>query len=75
MKFSSQANQTKSNSVIESITSVIFGFILSILLQPFVFIFVGIQASSVQNIFVVVVFTFIGLIRTYVIRRIFNKWN
>jgi hypothetical protein len=75
MKFSSQANQTKSNSVIESITSVIFGFILSILLQPFVFIVVGIQASSVQNIFVVVVFTFIGLIRTYVIRRIFNKWN
>jgi ABC-type uncharacterized transport system permease subunit len=66
-------NQSKKYSVFESITNVVFGLIISFLIQLWVYPFLNIKVTLNQNIFITIIFFIASFLRGYVIRRIFNN--
>jgi len=66
-------NQSKKYSVFESITNVVFGLIISFLIQLWVYPFLNITVTLNQNIFITIIFFIASFFRGYVIRRIFNN--
>jgi hypothetical protein len=65
--------QSKKHSLIESFTNILIGYCIAVASQIVVFPIVGVDASFKQNIEIGIYFTVISLIRSYCIRRIFNK--
>ena len=65
--------QSKKLSVIESITNVITGLIISFLIQLAIYPALDIKVSVNQNLIITAVFFIASFIRGYVIRRIFTK--
>ena len=66
-------SQNKKHSLLESITNVVVGFILSFAIQTVVYPAMNIPVSLNQNIVITIVFFIASFIRGYSIRRIFNK--
>jgi hypothetical protein len=58
--------------MIESITNVVFGLIVSFLIQLWIYPALNISVSLNQNIIITIVFFIASFIRGYIIRRIFN---
>lgn len=66
--------QSKWDSLEETLVNVGTGFILALIFQHFVVpMITGKEATFVQNIYVTLFFTVISLIRGYFFRRIYNK--
>lgn len=65
--------QSKKHSLLESLTNVIVGLLMSFLTQLIIYPFLDIEVSLNQNIIITAVFFIISFVRGYVIRRIFNK--
>jgi len=65
--------QSKRESLKESAANVLVGYIIALMSQIVVFPLVGVQASLNQNLKIGVYFTIISLVRSYMIRRYFNK--
>ena len=65
--------QTKKQSIIETITSILIGYIISLVSLFIIFPILGIESSSGKNIIITFYFTAISLIRGYFVRRYFNK--
>jgi len=65
--------QSKKLSVIETITNVITGLIISFLIQLAIYPALDIKVSVNQNLIITAVFFIASFIRGYVIRRIFTK--
>jgi hypothetical protein len=65
--------QTKKNSLIESITNTISGFVISLLIQLLIYPIMGIPVNFHQNIIITCVFTAASILRGYLVRRIFNS--
>lgn len=65
--------QTKKQSLSESITNIIIGYIVALISQLIVFPVVGVESTFSQNIKISLYFTVISLVRSYVIRRYFNS--
>lgn len=65
--------QSKTHSLIESITNVIVGYFVALLSQIIIFPFFGIHVTIRDNIFIGLWFTVISIIRSYILRRIFTK--
>ena len=65
--------QTRKQSLIESISNIGIGYIVAVASQVVIFPLVGVTASFSQNIKIGVYFTIISLVRSYVIRRYFNR--
>jgi hypothetical protein len=65
-------NQSKKYSVLESITNVVFGLIISFLIQLWIYPLLKIPVTLNQNIVITIVFFIASFIRGYIIRRIFN---
>ena len=66
--------QTKKHSAFESVVNVIAGYTTAIITQIVVFPVFGIETSTSDNMKIALIFTVISLIRSYVIRRSFNRW-
>jgi len=64
--------QSKKHSVLESITNVIVGLIVSFLIQLWIYPLLKIPVTLNQNIIITLVFFLASFIRGYVVRRIFN---
>jgi hypothetical protein len=64
--------QSKVLSLIESIVNVIVGLVISFLTQSFIFGIYDIHLSLISNITITLFFTFISVLRSYIIRRLFN---
>jgi hypothetical protein len=64
--------QTKTESFIEAIANIAVGFIVSLVSQIIIFHFYGIGLPLHDNIMITIYFTFISLVRSYVLRRYFN---
>ena len=62
--------QTKRESLIEAVSNTTVGFIVNAILYHLIF-----SRSYIESISVVLFFTVISIARTYVIRRLFEKWN
>jgi len=65
--------QSKKDSLKESITNVIIGYMVALVSQILIFPIVGVDASIDQNLMIGVYFTIISLMRSYLVRRYFNK--
>ena len=68
-------SQTRKKSAIESITNVLIGYCVALLSQIIIFPFFDINISLESNIYIGMWFTVISLVRSFVVRRIFNNIN
>ena len=67
------ALQSKRQSLAESVTNVMIGYFIAVLSQVVVFPLVGVAASLSQNFTIGLYFTIISLVRSYLIRRYYDK--
>jgi len=65
--------QTKRMSLIETLTGITIGFLVSMLLTAFVFPLYGHHINLVDNLQITVVFTVASVIRGYFVRRFFVR--
>jgi uncharacterized membrane protein (DUF485 family) len=65
--------QTKTHSLIESITNVVVGYFVALLSQIAIFPLFGIHVTVRENVLIGLFFTVISIIRSYILRRIFTK--
>jgi hypothetical protein len=67
--------QTRWMSLVESSANVVVGYGLAVLTQILVFPIFGLQASVGENLLIGGVFTVISVIRSFALRRLFNRVN
>jgi membrane protein implicated in regulation of membrane protease activity len=65
--------QTKRHSMLESITNVAVGFVITLVCSPFIYTLCGMEYTWGQLGWVTVIFTALSIVRSYIIRRFFNK--
>jgi hypothetical protein len=65
--------QTVKNSFIESLINTLTGFIFSLIVQLTIFPFYNININFMDNIWITLWFTLASIIRSFIIRRFFNK--
>ena len=65
--------QTKYQSLIESLTNILIGYLTALLSQVLIFPLFDIYVSLQDNILIGLYFTIISLLRSYLVRRYFNK--
>ena len=59
--------------MIESLTNTFSGLVISFVCQMIIYPIMNIPITFFQNIVITIIFTIISIIRSYAIRRIFNK--
>ena len=64
--------QSRWMSLVESATNIVVGFGLAVLTQVLVFPLFGLSVSLGENLGIGAVFTVVSLVRSFVLRRIFN---
>jgi len=67
--------QSKKRSFIEAVTNVLVGYLVAVISNLIVLPLFGYQVSLFDGFAIGVVFTVISLIRSYVIRRVFNYYD
>jgi hypothetical protein len=67
--------QSKKRSFIEAVTNVLVGYLVAVISNLIVLPLFGYQVSLFDGFAIGVVFTVISLIRSYVIRRLFNRFD
>ena len=65
--------QSKKRSLIESVANVSAGMVINLIAQIIIFHAYGITATLNTNIQITAIFTALAIVRTYTIRRIFEK--
>jgi hypothetical protein len=65
--------QSKKFSLLESVVNVIVGFFISLISQIIIFAMYDVHFSLQTNMLMGLWFTIISIIRSYTLRRIFNK--
>ena len=68
-------SQSKFTSLIESAANILIGYWCAVVAQLIVFPIMGIDVSLNKNLMIGLVFTLISLLRSYVIRRVFNRFG
>lgn len=67
--------QSRRLSLIEAVTNVAVGYVLAVVTQILVFPWFGIHPSLGENLAIGSVFTGISLMRSYALRRLFERWR
>ena len=67
--------QLKRHSLLESVINVAVGYGVALLSQIVIFPIYGMEVPLSANIQIGVWFTVISIIRSYLLRRCFNKWT
>jgi hypothetical protein len=62
-------------SLLEAVTNVVVGYALAVLTQLIVFPWFGLTASLQDNLAIGAAFVGVSLIRSYVLRRVFERWR
>ena len=65
--------QSKKQSLIESLTSTTIGIIIGIVLNLTILPIFGYPVSLSDSLWISVIFTIVSIVRSYVVRRIFNS--
>lgn len=65
--------QSKLESFVEAKVNMLVGMLVSYILGLIVYPIFGFNVTHTQNLTITVIFTLASLIRTYAIRRIFNR--
>ncbi len=66
--------QSRRMSIIESLANVLVGYGVAVMTQAVVFPLFGLQTSLDQNMAIGMIFTVVSLIRSYTLRRIFDRY-
>lgn len=67
--------QSKLQSLIESFTNILIGYLTALLSQVLIFPLFDIYVTFQDNLLIGLYFTIISLIRSYLVRRYFNYIN
>ena len=67
--------QSYSMSFVEAVTNIVVGYALAVLTQIIMFPLFGLHASLGENFLLASLFSGISLIRSYILRRVFNALN
>ena len=67
--------QTKTQSLIESIVNIVVGYLLALATQIVAFPLFGVAFSLSANLQLGAIFTVVSLLRSYTLRRVFNRWH
>jgi len=67
--------QTRRQSMIEAATNIVVGILLNTILNFTIFPRLGFHITASTNALLVVVYTGASLLRSYVLRRLFNRWH
>ena len=67
--------QSRRQSLIEAITNVMVGYALAVITQIVVFPWFGLQVSLGDNLAISALFVMISLLRSYALRRLFERWR
>lgn len=68
--------QSKKASAVEAIVNVVSGFVVGIATQLIIFPWFGIHTLSIsQNAIMTLIFSATSLVRSYFLRRAFNRWS
>jgi hypothetical protein len=67
--------QSRRQSLIEAITNVVVGYALAVLTQIVVFPWFGLKVSLNDNLAIGAIFVIISLLRSYALRRLFERWR
>ena len=67
--------QSRRQSLIEAITNVVVGYALAVLTQIMVFPWFGLKVSLNDNLAIGAMFVIISLLRSYALRRLFERWR
>lgn len=67
------SGQTARMSALESIANVFIGFILAVFIQIKLFTSFGIEVETNQEVAIALLFTAASIIRSFVVRRVFNS--
>ena len=65
--------QTRKQSLVESLINVAIGYGVAVLSQILIFPLFGIHVALSDNLLIGLYFTAISIVRSYVVRRVFNK--
>ena len=65
--------QSKYQSLIESLTNILIGYLTALFSQVLIFPIFNIYVSFQDNLLIGLYFTIISLIRSYLVRRYFNN--
>ena len=65
--------QSKKQSLIESLTSTTIGIIIGVVLNSTILPIFGYPVSWSDSLWISLIFTAVSVIRSYVVRRIFNS--
>lgn len=68
-------SQSRRMSLIEAATNVTVGYALAVVTQIVVFPWFGLYPSLGENLAIGALFTGISLLRTYTLRRLFERWR
>jgi len=67
--------QSRRRSLIEACANIAVGYGLAVLTQIAAFPLFGLHASLSENLGIGLIFTVVSLARSYVLRRLFNRWE
>lgn len=65
--------QSRFNSILEAIANVLVGYFVAVATQMIVFPWFGIHVPASSNFSIGAIFTVVSLIRSYMLRRVFNR--
>jgi len=66
-------SQSRKMSATESVVNVIIGYFIALLAQNIIFPLFDIHVSASQHAMIGFLFTIVSLVRSYVLRRLFNS--
>ena len=69
------AVQSKRHSFMEAVLNVLIGYWIAIATQMAVFPLFGIHIPLEQDLLIGLIFTVVSLVRSYALRRLFNRWH
>jgi len=67
--------QKKLHSFIEVFTNTFIGYLIAIFTQIIIFPFFDIHVSTSENMVIALIFTVVSIIRSYILRRLFNHFT
>lgn len=68
-------SQSKRMSLVEAITNVVVGYAVAVGTQFLIFPAFGLRVGVIENLGIGAVFVLVSLIRSYALRRVFNRWG
>ncbi|MBA4381811.1 MAG: hypothetical protein C0406_04525 [Sideroxydans sp.] len=68
-------SQSRKHSMLEALVNVLIGYGVALAAQMAIFPLFGIHVSLQDNIMIGLLFTVVSIVRSYALRRLFNRWH